>query len=219
MAPSVVGGAVVPLTVYYLVRRHVSSDAEALMIAGVFPAGWVAIEWARRRRLDPIGAITLFGFLAGALISVLLGGNAFVLKVRDSAFTALFGVTCLASLAARRPMMFHLGKALSAGHDERRRRAYDELYELPTVPRVFAIITVCWGVGLILEGAARVLLALVLPTGPFLAVSPVLGFAVFGGLFLFTVLYSRRARRLGEEQLATEGLVYPSVGDIGAVRT
>jgi len=214
MAPSMIGGAAVPLAVYFLVRPHVRSDATALIIAGIFPAVWVVIQWLRERRIDPIGMITLFGFLAGVGASELLGGNALVLKVRDSAFTALFGIACLISLASRRPMMFHIGKALSAGTDPRRQAAYDELWELPPAPGVFRRITVMWAVGLMAEAAARVLLALALPTGVFLAVSPAVFGVTFAVLFGVTVVYSRRARRLGEEMLADTGVTYPSVSDV-----
>ncbi len=211
MAPSVVGGAVVPLAVYYAVRSHVHSDATALMIAGVPAAGWVLIEWLRRRRVDPIGLIVLFGFVAGVIASVALGGDAFVLKVRDSVFTAAFGVACLVSLTWRRPIMFFVGRALSAGNDPDKVHAYDELYEMPTAPRTFAVITGCWGVGLITEAGLRVVLAVVLPTGPFLAASPALAGTIFGGLFAFTVWLSKRARRIGEQRYEDSGVVFPSV--------
>jgi hypothetical protein len=211
MAPSTVFGAVIPLAVYYVVRRHVSGDATALVIAGAFPAAWVLVELARKRTLDAIGSITLFGFLAGIAASYALGGDAFVLKVRDSAFTALFGLVCLVSLAWHRPMMFHLGKALSAGDDGDRRAAYDEMFALPTARRTFVIITAAWGVGLLVEAAARVLLAMTLPTGTFLAVSPLVGGLFFVGLFVFTVRYSRLARAQGEALLAETGLRYPAV--------
>jgi hypothetical protein len=203
MAPSTIFGAVIPLAVYYAVRPHVSGDAPALAIAGVLPAAWVAFEWARKRHLDAIGSITLFGFLAGIAVSYLLGGNAFVLKVRDSAFTALFGLACLASLSLHRPLMFHLGKALSAGDDDNRRAAYDELFTLPTARRTFQIITAVWGVGLLVEAGARVLLAAILPTGEFVAASPIVGSVFFAGLFVFTLRYSKRARARGEALLAT----------------
>lgn len=203
MWPSVVGGAVVPLVVYYLVRSHVHGDAVALAIAGAFPAAWVGFEWIRRRTIDPIGAIVLFGFVAGLIASVALGGNAFVLKVRDSAFTGLFGLACLVSLFFARPAMFYVGRALSAGDDPERRRAFNELWENPAAPRVFRIITAAWGVGLIGEAGIRTVLAVVLSTGIFLAVSPVLAAVVIGGLFAFTVGFSRRARRRSEELMGT----------------
>ena len=211
MAPSTIFGAIIPLAVYYAVRRHVSGDAPALVIAGTIPAAWVLVEWARKRTLDAIGSITLFGFLAGIAVSYALGGNAFVLKVRDSAFTALFGLVCLVSLSWHRPMMFHLGKALSAGDDHDRRAAYDELITLPLGRRTFAIITTAWGVGLVIEALARVVLAVALPTGPFLAVSPVIGGVFFAGLFVFTLRYSKVARERGAALLAETGVNYPSV--------
>jgi hypothetical protein len=210
-APSVIGGAIVPLTVYYVVRHHVSSDQRALIIAGVFPAVWIVFQWVRTRRLDPIGAIVLFGFIVGVGVSELMGGSAFVLKVRDSAFTVTFGVVCLLSLLARRPMMFHIGKAMSAGDDRRRQAAYDELWEIGEAQRVFRIITIVWAFGLIVEASARILLAAVLPTGPFLAVSPVIAFVSFGALGVFTGVYSARARSRSEAELAEQGVVYPSV--------
>lgn len=211
MAPGAIGGAFVPLAVYYAVRPHLGGDTPALMIAGIPASAWVGIQWLRRRRIDPIGSIVLFGFVAGILVSVVLGGSAFVLKVRDSAFTALFGMACLVSLARDKPLMFYMGRALSAGDDPARLAAYDELWTMPTAPRTFRLITVGWGVGLLAEAAMRVILAATLPTGPFLAVSPVLGGAFFGGLFAFSVWYSRRARRLGEAAFAELGLTYPSV--------
>ncbi|HVX69226.1 MAG TPA: VC0807 family protein [Mycobacteriales bacterium] len=211
--PSVIGGAIVPLTVYYTVRHHVSSDQRALIIAGVFPAAWIVWQWVRTRRLDPIGAIVLFGFLVGVGVSELMHGNAFVLKVRDSAFTVTFGVACLVSLLGNRPMMFHIGKAMSAGEDLRRRAAYDELWEISQARRVFRVITVVWAVGLILEASARIVLAAALSTGVFLALSPVIAFVAFGGLGVFTGVYSARSRRLGEAELAEQGLVFPSVVD------
>lgn len=211
VAPGLVGGGLVPLAVYYSVRSHVHGDATALMIAGAPAAAWVAVQWARVRRIDPIGAITLFGFLAGIVASVLLGGSAFVLKVRDSAFTCLFGLLCLASLVRRRPLMFYIGRTLSAGGDRARLEAYDALWEMPTGARTFRIITCAWGFGLMAEAGLRVVLAVLLPTGPFLAASPVLAAVVIGGLFAFTVWFSRRARRIGEAAFAAEGFRYPSV--------
>ena len=213
MAPGVVGGALIPLGVYFSVRHHVHGDATALMIAGAPAAGWVAIEWARKRRLDPIGCITLTGFVVGVTVSLLLGGNAFVLKARDSVFTCLFGLICLASLTRGRPAMFYVGRALSAGDNPEKLAAYDELWTMPTAPRTFRIITATWGVGLLVEGSFRIVLAAILPTGTFLAVSPVLAAVVIGSLFAFTVWFSRRARERGEAEFAETGLIYPSVGN------
>jgi hypothetical protein len=203
MAPSLVGGAIVPLVVYFAVRHRVGSDATALVIAGVPAAAWVAFEWVRRRTIDTIGAIVLFGFVAGVIASEALGGNAFVLKVRDSVFTFAFGLACLGSLRLRRPLIFYIGRAMSAGDDPERRAAYDHLYEMPTAPHVFAVLTVVWGVGLMGEAGLRVLLAAALPTGVFLAVSPALAWVIFGSLFAYSNRYSRQARSRAEAEFGS----------------
>ena len=199
LAPAVLAGAIAPLVAYQLVRPHVDRDATALIIAGVLPAGWVALGWARHRRLDPIGSMVLMGFVIGVVGSVALGGNALVLKMRESSLTVSLGLGCLASLRARRPAMFYVGRALSAGNDPERRRAFDELWESPAAPRTFAVITATWGVGILLEASLRLLLALAVSTQLFLVLSPLLFAGFVGTLLAGTVGYVRRVRRTALE--------------------
>lgn len=204
MAPSVVGGAVIPLAVYYLVHRHVGSDATALVIAGIPAAAFVLIQFARQRRVDPIGAIVLLGFAVGVSASYALGGNAFVLKVRESMISALLAIACLISVRYGRPVMFYFGRALSAGSDPGRLRAYNDLWELEPARRVFAIVTAVWGFGLLLDAGTRVVMALNLSTTTFLAVSPPVSWLYIATLFAFTVRFSKKAREDGEVELAEE---------------
>ena len=211
LLPSIIGGAVIPLTVYFLVRHHVHTDVEALIIAGLFPATWIVVQFVRQRRIDPIGAIVLFGFAFGVITSTLLGGNAYVLKARDSVFTALFGIVCLVSIFSfKRPAIFYVGRFLSAGNDPERIAAYDQLHQLPTGERTFKVLTAVWGSGLLMEASARLVLAAFLSTGVFLAISPIISAVCIGGMFAFTVRYSNRARRLGEA-LLEEGQSYPTL--------
>ena len=195
IGPSIVGGAVVPLAVYYLVRSHVHSDADALAIAGVPAAAFVIGQFLRRHRIDPIGAIVLFGFATGLIVSFALGGNAFVLKVRDSGFTFLFGVASIVTtFVGRRPVTFYIGRALSAGSDARRAALYDQLWETAPARATFRAISLVWGIGLACEAATRVVLAAELSTKSFLAVSPVVGFVYLGTLGAFTFWLVERSR-------------------------
>ena len=205
LLPSILFGALVPLGVYYAVRHHVHSDAQALIIAGLFPVAWILVQFVRQRTVDPVGAIVLFGFAIGVLTSTLLGGNAYVLKIRDSVFTAGFGLVCLISIFTHgRPAIFFVGRYLSAGNDPDKVAAFDELHELPTGQRTFRVLTLVWGVGLLIEASSRLVLAAVLPTGVFLGVSPAITGVCIGAMFLFTVRYSNRARRQAEVLRAGE---------------
>jgi hypothetical protein len=193
--PSLVFGAVLPIGAYFLVRPHVGTDTTALIVAGGFSVAWILLQGIRRRKVDVVGAAVLFGFTVGVVSSTLLGGNAYVLKVRDGFFTALFGVACIVTLFTHdRPALFYVGRYLSAGNDPAKVSAFDRLHDLPAGRHTFRVLSVVWGVGLVIEASCRLTLADVLPTGTFLAVSPFITASVIGGLFAFTALYSRRVQ-------------------------
>ena len=171
--PSLVFGAALPIGVYFLVRSHVRTDTAGLIIAGCFSVAWIVFQFVRQRRIDVVGAIVLFGFVVGVVSSTLLGGNAYVLKVRDAFFTALFGVACIVTIFTHdRPAHFYVGRYLSAGTDPEKVSAFDQLHEVPIGRHTFRVLSVVWGIGLVVEASTRLTLADVLPTGTFLAVSP-----------------------------------------------
>ena len=193
--PSLVFGAALPIGAYFLVRPHVATDTVALIAAGAFSVAWILLQGIRRRRVDLVGAAVLLGFTVGVVGSTLLGGNAYVLKVRDGFFTALFGVACIVTLYTHdRPALFYVSRYLSAGNDPAKVSAFDRLHELPVGRHTFRVLSVVWGIGLVVEASCRLALADVLPTGTFLAVSPFITAGVIGGLFAFTALYSRRVQ-------------------------
>jgi hypothetical protein len=184
----------VPIGIYFAVRSHVNTDAQALIVAGCFSVAWILFQFARERRLDFVGAIVLFGFVVGVISSTLLGGNAYVLKVRDAFFTALFGIACIVTLYTHdRPAIFYVGRYLSAGKDPSKLAAYNQLHDVPIGRHTFRVLSVVWGIGLVVEASTRLTLAEVLHTGTYLAVSPFITATVIGGLFAFTVVYSRSA--------------------------
>jgi len=203
LLPSLIFGAAVPIAVYFAVRPHVSTDAEGLIVAGSVSVAWILVQFVRNRRVDLVGAFVLFGFLIGVVSSTLLGGNAYMLKVRDAFFTALFGIACIVTIYTHdRPALFYLGRYLSAGNDPSKVAAYNDLHEVPTARHVFRVLSVVWGIGLVIEASARMTLAGALHTGTYVAVSPFISAMTIGSLFAFTLIYAKRAQ-LGAASLVT----------------
>jgi hypothetical protein len=75
-----------------------------------------------------------------------------------------------------------------------RQDLFDQVWDLPSAPRLFTIITAVWGCGLPLDAAIRILLATIMPTGPFLATSPAVDGAFIAGMFITTIVLSKRFR-------------------------
>jgi hypothetical protein len=173
----------------------VSTDTAALIVAGSLSVAWILLQFARQRRLDAVGGVVLLGFIVGVASSTLLGGNSYMLKVRDAFFTALFGVACIVTLFTHdRPALFYVGRYLSAGRDPDRLSAFDRIHDLPSGRHTIRVLSVVWGVGLVVEASLRLTLADVLTTAVFLAVSPFVTAAMFGSLFGVSVLYVKRMR-------------------------
>lgn len=202
LAPKAVLAGVLPLVGYNLLRPHVSSDATALAAVMVFPLADITIERIRKGRFEPIGVIALLGIAIGLIGAVAFHGNAMLLKLRESVFTGAFGVICLASLLARRPAMFYMGRAFATGGEQHAVAEFNEIWERPGAARRFRKVTAVWGVGLLGEAVLRTILAYTMSTGRFLAAAPVIGWGVIGLL----IWYSVRAQRAGEvEALAGAG--------------
>ena len=126
------------------------------------PSSWpVRSRWAgfflqfvRQQRIDLVGAAVLLGFAAGVITSTLLGGNDYVLKVRDGFLTALFGVACIVTLYTHDRPCPLLREPLPLGREGPRQEvsAFDRLHDEPIGRRTFRVLSVVWGIGLVVEG-------------------------------------------------------------------
>jgi hypothetical protein len=200
LAPQLLVAGVLPVVAYAFLRPHTSSDAVALAAVLVFPVGEIVFQRVRRGTFEPIGIIAMLGIGIGLVGAVALHGSATLLKVRESMVTGVFGLVCLASLPMRRPVMFYLGRAFATDGDPAKVADFDATWDLPTVPRRFRFVTAVWGLGLTGEAVLRFVLALTIPTQPFLVISQIVNWGVLGSLLWFSVV-SSRAGRLHVEEL------------------
>lgn len=178
---------VVPWAVYTVLSRRMDSIA-ALTIATLIPLLDNLVHFLRHKRLDTLGGLMLFGFLL-SLVAAAAGGGERSLLLRESLVTGSVGLLFLGSLAFREPLMHHLAQKFV--HPE----TFEANRKFAYFRTVMRRMTVVWGMLLLLESAARVILVYGLTTARFLAISPVMLYAVVGAAVVWTVWYRRKSSR------------------------
>ena len=176
--PSLFVSFILLLVVYALLRTQLGSDVTALAIGGAFPAAWTAGRLLWRRRLDPLGLLAVLGFSIELCISVLTGGNSFVLKLQEAPLTGACGLALLASVAIRRPLFPVVLRLLGLEGAASRLQSSTSTLGLGAILCIDAIV--------------RVILAAMLPTSTFLATSREVNWAIIG-LGILVLTYVRRA--------------------------
>ncbi len=171
------------------------SPVAALSVAALFPLADTVLGIVRSHGVSIIAAVSLAAILTGLGLA-LATGNALFAILKDSAFTLVFSIIFLGSLATSRPLVFRLyrqmldpgaGAALESTWNER-----------AAFRSVFRLMTLVWGLGLLGEALLRVLTSFTLPVRAAAAASPWIAFVCIGGLIAWTVLYSRARTRAAQ---------------------
>jgi nitrite reductase/ring-hydroxylating ferredoxin subunit len=184
------------LAVTLLEARGVALSS-AIAAAAVFPLGSVLISWLRRRRIEFIGLAVVVTMLGGIGLAMASGDVRFSLVKMAPAF-GLFGAACLASLFADRPLMFYVARYFSTAGDAEKAAAWDARLAVPGFRRAMRLLTIVWGVALLLEAAAGIAVAILVVPEAALVIERVLGFGTIAGLLAWTTLFARRRQAQGQ---------------------
>ncbi|MEU8459832.1 VC0807 family protein [Streptomyces sp. NPDC029003] len=190
------------LTYNTLTGDHGWSEFSALLVSGVWPVLDSAVHVAWRRKLDEFAIVTLVFLVITAFVTLVGAHSARTLLIKDSAVTGLFGLLCLATLLAPRPLMFYFGRKFGTDGTKEGVAEFNGLWQYPDFRRVMRHMTAVWGVAYLVEAALRVVLAFTLPTSTMVILSPFLIYGFLGGLILWTIRYSKRAQAEGEARAA-----------------
>ena len=185
-----------PLVAYSLLRSAGQSAVSALVLSGILPAVGVAVGVIRHRRVDAIGVLVLAGIAVGTVLGLISGSPRLVL-IEGSVPTAVFGLLCLGSLWARRPLIYRFAIEF-IGPDTPRGRDFASMWRYPRFRHAFRLYTLVWGVAYLAEAAARVIIVETTSTGTALTVSKVMPYVVAAGIVAWMIAHGRRARREGE---------------------
>ncbi len=196
--------AAVPAIVFLIAtRRGHLGEGPALILAALFPALVAVAGLLRRRALDPIAGIVLFG-LAVSAVGLALGGGPKILLIRESFTSAALALACFASFALPRPLMFYFGRWFAAHGDPRASTAYDANWARPGFRAANRLITLVWGCAYALEFVLRATMAYTLPAAAVLVLGPLVLGAITLGTIGWTFAYIRRQRARAEAAGLTE---------------
>ncbi len=152
-----------PIALYYLLHLVGVSNLLALGICALLPAGNVAHQMVTRRRTDGVGLVVVVTVAATIVMSLATQSPRFLLA-RDGLITGLWGAWFVASVRARRPVAFVLARPLMEGRRVFSAGSWDALWDSePRFRRIWRMASVMWGVGLLVDGAVRVLMSYTLP--------------------------------------------------------
>jgi hypothetical protein len=193
--PSLLVNAVLPLIIYTLLKDYAHvSEFIALVATGIPSLIDSCIGIIRNRRIDFIAGVVLFG-IAISLGLTALGGSPKLLLVRESFFTFAFGLACLISLPFPKPICFYTGRQFMAANDPVRIARYDSMWQFATFRTAIRMLTVIWGVGLVIEAIVRTYLVFTMSVETFLAVSPIILYGILALTFVVGTMYMRRWRK------------------------
>ncbi|MCX2183815.1 hypothetical protein KV205_25265 [Streptomyces sp. SKN60] len=193
---------VAPTLTYNALVDHGWSEFGALLLSGAWPVLDTLVHLVWHRKLDEFAIVTIFFLVLTAVVSLVGTHSTRALLVKDSAVTGLFGVLCLVTLLAPRPLMFYFGRRFSTDGTPESHAWWNGLWQFEGFRGVMRTMTIVWGAAYLIEAAARVVLSYVLTVDAMVVVNPILIYGTLGLLVLWTVRTAKRSRAEGEARAA-----------------
>ncbi|CAG4891116.1 VC0807 family protein [Paraburkholderia saeva] len=183
-----------PWLAYRLALPH-WGETGGLIASAVPPVIWSLVELARFRRVDALSVLVLLGIVL-SIAAMAAGGSPRMLLLRESLVSGAIGVAFLASLLMPRPLVFYLARATVAREKADGAAQIDALWRArPAFASALRLMTAVWGVGLTVETAVRVFMAMTWPIERFLVVSPFASYGIYGALLLWTFWYRKGLKK------------------------
>ncbi len=191
--PTLVINAVLPFLIYEVMTGMLHQPEFLSLVATGVPSLLASIvSIIRHRRLDMLAGIVLLGIVVG-LIFTFVSHDARLMLIRESFFTAAFGLAFLVSLLFPKPLTYSLGRWLATGNPERLAR-YESRWQQQAFRIAMRGQAVILGIGLLVEAAVRCSLVFLLPIAQFLAISSFIQWGIIGTTIAVLALY-RRSRQ------------------------
>ncbi|RZF31710.1 hypothetical protein EVC45_01195 [Paraburkholderia sp. UYCP14C] len=193
-----------PWLAYRLAFPH-WGQVGALAASALPLIAWMTVDLLRYHHVDALSALVLAGVLP-ALATSLVFSDARLLLIEDPMVSGFIGITFLASLALRKPIVFYLARSTMSREDHRSAELFEQHWRnRPTLAAYIRLMTLVWGVGMIGENIVRSAIVLQWPNDPRSALaSMALRYGVYGALTLWTFLIRRRIKQDAQRYPADE---------------
>lgn len=179
-----------PFIVYRATQGRLG-DVHALMAASAPPIIWSMLEFIRRGRIDALSVLVLAGIVL-SLIAFIGGGGVRFLQLREQLVGAVIGLMFLGSAAIGKPLIYVLARASIRRSAAEQAGWFEALQEDARFRRVMMLMTLSWGVALVVQSAACGVLVFAISIKWYLIVGPIIGYAVLGAMTAWTFWYARR---------------------------
>ena len=189
----------VPLGVYYGLHSLGASDFTALALAGVFPLARTLYQFAKNRTINGLALVVLVTNVVGMLLTF-VSGDARMMIAKDSIGSGITGLVILISAFTAQPIMTKALRPFLTHGKADHEAAWDRLQNNDRFTTVVRRSSYIWGVGFVLESAARVAGAFTLPIATMVWLSTV----VFVGTFAVIMLVAGASAKEAGEMVARE---------------
>ncbi len=192
---------ILPYIIFALAQPQYG-DVQALILSSIPPILWSLVEFARHRRVDALSMLVLLGIVL-SLVAVAGGGSARFLQLREKLVTVVIAFLFLGSALIGKPLIYQLARAQMVRNSSSELEEFEALRSNKYFRRTMTVLTVVWGLGLLVDAAISIALVYTLSIKSYLVVNPFVSYGTMGGLSLWTFLYVRQQRRKGAERRAS----------------
>ncbi len=186
---SIIINGIIPLIAYKFFMHYMPSIT-ALIIATMIPLADNLYHIIKDKKIDAFAMFILVGFIIG-IIAVLLGGNEKFLLLRESFITGILGFIFLISLIFPKPLIYYFAERFS-NSDKINKEFLEKRWESPYFRHSIKLITLVWGIALVLEAIIKVVLVFILSISAFLVISNFVSYGIIGLAIFWTISYRKK---------------------------
>lgn len=147
---------IVPVVVYFLLKKLGFGDFWALTLAGVGTGVYALVNTIRRRKLDFIGILVLLE-IALSVALLFATDDPRVVAIKPAFYTALTGVAFLFTCVVGKPIIYTAVTPIATDGDPVRTEAYARAWDESANFRLRErLLTAAFGIGLLVEAVLRV---------------------------------------------------------------